>query len=95
MPTPSAGPQHEIELFIRGQSAASSDAVSVVRQVCDARLPGGYQLRVVDVHQQPQAGDDAGIVATPTLVRRLPLPVLQTVGRLTEARVLIGLGLGA
>ena len=82
-----------IELFVQGQSARSSAALEVVRRVCEERLRGRYQLDVIDIQQQPDRISDAGIIAAPALVRRRPEPVLRTIGHLTEARVLNGLGL--
>lgn len=84
--------QTVLELFVQGQSPRSSAAVEVVRRICDEVLPQGYQLEVIDIHQQPDRTEEAGIIATPALVRRCPEPVLRTVGRLTEERVRRGLG---
>ncbi len=90
---PSVCEQIVVELFVLGQSAQSRDALEVVRRVCAARLGSAWRLEVIDIQQQPERMRAAGIVATPTLVRRQPEPVLRTIGRLTEERVAAGLGL--
>lgn len=82
-----------LELFVQGQSAQSNAALEVVRRICDQELRCPYRLEVIDIHQQPERVQKAGIMATPALVRRRPEPVLTTVGRLNEERVRTGLGL--
>ena len=82
-----------VELFVQGQSVQSNAALEMVLRVCEARLQGRYRLEVIDVQQQPQRIDHARVLAAPALIRRLPEPVLTTVGNFTEARVLQGLGL--
>lgn len=84
-----------LELFVQGQSARSNAAVAVVQGVCEARFPGRYRLDVIDIQQHPERTRRAGIAVAPALVRLAPQPVLRTVGRLTEERVLRGLGLNA
>lgn len=87
--------RHEfvLELFVQGQSVQSNAALELVRSVCEARLAGRYSLEVIDIQQQPERTRDADIVAAPALLRRWPEPMLWTVGRFSEARVLQGLGL--
>ncbi|QKT03343.1 circadian clock protein KaiB [Ectothiorhodospiraceae bacterium 2226] len=82
-----------LELFVRGQSPHSREAIQLVRRVCETHMPFGYSLEVIDIATQPERVRAAGVMAVPTLVRRRPEPVLSTVGRLDEARVLAGLGL--
>lgn len=83
-----------LELFVQGQSAYSNAALEMVRRICEAELRTHYRLEVIDIHQQPGRVREAGIIATPALVRRRPEPVLRTIGRFTEERVREGLGLG-
>lgn len=84
-----------LELYVKGQSARSNAALEVVRRVCEKELQRAYRLDVVDINQQPERVLNAGIIATPTLVRCKPGPVLHTVGLLSEERVRQGLGLDA
>ncbi|MGQ9424810.1 circadian clock KaiB family protein [Gilvimarinus sp. F26214L] len=81
-----------LELFVQGQSARSSAAVEAVRRICEKEL-GSYQLEVIDIHQHPERVQQAGIIATPALVRCSPKPILHTVGRLTDERIREGLGI--
>jgi circadian clock protein KaiB len=81
------------ELFVRGQSSQSVEAVARVRSICD-RLAEGYFLEVIDVHQRPERARERGVTVTPTLIRYRPEPVLRTVGPLSDDRIIQGLGLG-
>ncbi len=83
-----------LELYITGTSLNSAQAVANLRKICEERLTGIYRLEVIDVLENPQAAEDANILATPTLIRRLPQPIQLLVGDLSRTRqVLHGLGL--
>jgi circadian clock protein KaiB len=83
---------YELRLFVTGMSRRSARAIENLRAVCDEYLPGRYDLRVVDVYQQPELARDEQVVAAPTLVRRRPLPVRRIVGDMSNTdRVLSGL----
>ena len=82
-----------IELFVQGQSPQSNVALEHVRRVCDTELDGQYSLEVIDINQHTNRAIQAGVIATPTLVRRRPEPILRTTGRLNNERVRQGLGL--
>lgn len=82
------------KLFVMGQSPRSQRAVANLRRLCDERLGGAYDLDVIDVLERPQAAEDARILATPTLVKELPLPPRRVIGDLSDAdTVLFGLDL--
>ena len=47
---------------------------------------------MIDIYQQPEMAQEAQIIAAPTLVKRLPLPLRKLVGDLSnESRVLLAL----
>jgi len=82
------------KLFVMGQSPRSQRAVANLRRLCDERLGGSYDLDVIDVLERPQAAEDARILATPTLVKELPLPPRRVIGDLSDVdNVLLGLDL--
>jgi circadian clock protein KaiB len=90
--TAAAVEAYELRLFVTGMSRRSARAIANLRAVCDEYLPGRYDLRVVDVYQQPELARDEQVVAAPTLVRRRPLPVRRIVGDMSNTdRVLAGL----
>jgi len=87
-------PRYVLRLFITGTTARSVRAIANLRRLCEERLCGEYDLEVVDLYQRPQAAKDCQIVAAPTLVKLLPLPLRRIIGDLADAqRVLAGLDL--
>jgi circadian clock protein KaiB len=83
---------YELRLYIAGQSARSIAAVSNLKRICDGHLGGRYAIEVIDLLEQPQLAKADEILAIPTLVRRLPLPIRKIIGDLSNVdRVLLGL----
>ena len=83
-----------LTLFISGASPTSSAAVRRLRDLCDQHCPSGYDLEIVDIYQQPEVVASRGVLAVPTLIKELPLPVRMLIGDFTdEPRVLAALGL--
>jgi circadian clock protein KaiB len=71
-----------LRLFVAGATARSRQAVLRVHQLCDAEPKGSCQLEVIDIYQQPNLARDNQIVATPTLIKKMPLPVRRFIGNL-------------
>jgi circadian clock protein KaiB len=83
-----------LRLYVTGASAASTRAISNLNKICQERLQGRYQLEVIDIFQQPELASGEQIVAAPTLVKALPLPLRRFIGDLSRAdSILAGLGL--
>ena len=92
---PAPAPERlHLTLFVSGASPASSRSVRRLRDLCDRHCPSGYDLEIVDIYQQPQLVVSRGVLAVPTLIKELPLPVRVLIGDFTdEPRVLAALGL--
>jgi circadian clock protein KaiB len=89
-------PRWSLALYVSGASPRSARALEAVRRLCDEDLPGQVELEVIDVADQPAAVARDGVVAVPTLVRRLPAPSRQLVGDLADVdRLRAGLDLTA
>jgi hypothetical protein len=57
-------------------------------------LKGQYDLQVIDIHQKPTLAKEEQIVAAPTLVKKLPVPMRRIIGDLSDKEsVLLGLDL--
>lgn len=85
---------YALRLYITGQTPRSVASIRNLRTVCDKYLTGRFELQVIDIYQQPELAKDAEIIAAPTLVKRLPLPLRKLVGDLSdEQKVLVGLDL--
>ena len=83
-----------LSLYLTGMSPKSVEALATVKSVCERYLHGNYQLEVIDLYQHPELAGAEHIVATPTLVKRIPPPSRHLIGNLSEEqRVVSGLGL--
>lgn len=90
----STEPVWELRLYVAGLTAKSMTALSNLKKICEAHLEGQYRIEVIDLLKQPQLARGDQILATPTLVRKLPPPVKKIIGDLSNAeRVLVGLDL--
>jgi circadian clock protein KaiB len=72
-----------LTLFVTGQSVRSQRAVANLRRLCEG-LHGLCELTVVDVLERPQLAEEEKIMATPTVIRRRPLPVRRVIGDLSD-----------
>ena len=86
MKAPAARLPRIARLYVAGASERSRQAILRARQLCDTELKGSYELKVIDIYQQPILARDGQIVATPTLVKELPLPVSRFIGNLTNTQ---------
>jgi circadian clock protein KaiB len=85
-----------LRLYVTGGTLSSLRAIARVREVCEEILPGRYQLKVIDIYQQPALAAGDQITAAPTLVRRAPGPLRKLIGDLSNReRILAGLELRA
>jgi len=86
-------PSHFIlKLYVAGQSPKSVLAIANLKKICEENLRGHYELEVIDLYQQPQLARGEQIIALPTLIRKLPVPLRRIIGDMSNtARVLVGL----
>ncbi|MFO7668691.1 MAG: circadian clock protein KaiB [Bacteroidales bacterium] len=83
-----------LRLYVAGQSPKALTAYANLKKICQEQLEGKYSIEVIDLLQNPQLGAEDQILALPTLVRKLPVPVRKIIGDLSNAeRVLVGLDL--
>ena len=83
-----------LRLYIAGATPKSMRAVSQIKQVCDRYLYGRYELEVIDLYQQPTLAEGEQIIAAPTLIKKLPLPLRRIIGDMSQTeRLLVGLDL--
>ncbi|MDT8358346.1 MAG: circadian clock KaiB family protein [Methanomicrobiaceae archaeon] len=85
-------PQYILRLYIAGMTPRSRSAIENIRQICDEYCRGGYDLEVIDIYQQPERAREAQVIAAPTLIKKLPLPLRKMIGDMSDQeRVLVGL----
>ena len=84
----------KLRLYVAGQTTKSDRAFANLKAVCDEHLKGRYRIEVIDLREHPQLARGDQIVAIPTLVRRLPLPLRTMIGDLSNTvQLLVGLDL--
>jgi circadian clock protein KaiB len=86
--------KYVLRLYVTGITPRSTKAILNIKGICEEHLKGRYILEVIDIYQRPQLARDEQILATPTLIKKLPLPLRFLVGDLSDKeKVLIGLDL--
>lgn len=84
----------ELRLYVAGQTPNCLKAFENLKKICEQELKNRYSIKVIDLLENPQLAKGDQIIAIPTLVRRLPVPVKKIVGSLQDSeRVLVGLDL--
>ena len=84
----------ELRLYIAGHTEKSVTALNNLRRYCEEYLKGQYKIEVIDLLQKPQLAEGDQILATPTLVRKVPEPIRKIIGDLSnEEKVLVGLNI--
>jgi circadian clock protein KaiB len=86
--------RYVLRLYTSGSTPRSACAIRNLKRICEARLPGRYQLAVIDIYQQPELAQNDQVIATPTLIKDEPAPRRVLVGDFSsDDRVLAGLSL--
>ncbi len=84
----------ELRLYVAGQTPRALTAFDNLKKICEEHLKWKYRIEVIDLLQSPQLARGDQILAIPTLVRKLPVPVRKIIGDLSNTeRVLVGLNL--
>ncbi len=90
----SAREKYLLRLYVTGTTPKSVQAITNIKRLCEAHLKGRYVLEVVDIYQQPVLAKGEQIIAAPTLIKCLPLPLRRMIGSMAdEERILLGLDL--
>lgn len=83
---------YRLRLIVAGRTLRSRRAIANLRRICDEHLDGRVDLEVIDIYQQPELAEKYQVIAVPTLIKLLPLPIRHMIGDLSEKeRVLRGL----
>ena len=86
--------KYVLRLYVAGLTPRSQMAIKNIKKICEEHLNGRYDLEVIDVYQQPVLAKGEQIIAAPTLVKKLPLPLRKFIGDLSDSeRILLGLDL--
>jgi len=82
----------KLTLYVAGQTPKSLAAIANLKKITDAHMAGQYEIEVIDLRQNPKLAKEHSIVAIPTLVRELPVPIRKIIGDLSDVeKVLVNL----
>lgn len=83
-----------LRLYVAGHTNKSITALDNLKKICEERLKSRYKIEIIDLLVNPQLSKEHQILALPTLVRKLPVPVKKIIGDLSDTEcVLVGLDL--
>jgi circadian clock protein KaiB len=86
--------EYVLRLYVAGTTSKSIRAVANIKEICETSLKNRYDLEVIDIYQQPVLVKGEQIIAAPTLVKHLPLPLRKFIGDMSDTeRILVGLDL--
>jgi circadian clock protein KaiB len=85
-----------LRLFVSGMTPSSLRAIKNIREICEQHLKDRCELEVIDIYQHPEMGRTEQVVAAPTLIKKLPMPLRKFIGDLSDReKILVGLDLVA
>lgn len=83
-----------LRLYVAGLTPKCSSAIENLNRICKEHLTKQYTIEIVDLLENPQLARGDQILAIPTAIRSLPLPIRKIIGDLSDTeRVLVGLDL--
>jgi len=83
-----------LRLYVTGQTPRSLRSIENLRRLCEKYLKGQFDLEIIDIYQQPALASEGQIIAAPTLIKTMPLPLRRLVGDFSDQkRVVLGLDL--
>ena len=87
---------YRFRLYVSGSTPRSVQAIASIKAMCEEHLHGRYELEVVDLYQQPHLAREVQVIAAPTLIKEMPLPLKKVIGDMRdEEKVLLGLDIQA
>ncbi len=86
--------EYVLKLYVTGMTPRSIHAINNIKKICVDHLDDSYDLDVIDIYQQPILAKGEQIVAAPTLIKKLPLPLRRFIGDMSNTeKILLGLDL--
>ena len=88
------GKNYVLRLYVAGMTPRSTLAVTNIKKICEEHLQGRYSLEVIDLYKSPALADGEQIIAAPTLLKKLPLPLRRFIGDMSNTeKIIVGLDL--
>ncbi|NJO67957.1 MAG: thiol-disulfide isomerase [Bacteroidetes bacterium] len=83
-----------LRLYVTGSTPQSMRAIQNIKTICEENLKERYQLEIINLYENPDAARTEQIIAAPTLIKSLPLPLRRIIGDLSDFdKVLVGMGI--
>ena len=74
----------DLRLYVAGNTPKSIAAIANLKKICAEHLGDRYTIEIVDLTKNPMLARRDDIVAIPTLVRKLPVPIRKIIGDLSS-----------
>ncbi len=88
--------KYTLRLYVAGMNTKSKQAIENITKICEENLKGRYDLQIIDIYQQPSLAVGEQIIAAPTLIKKLPLPLRKFIGNMEDReKIVVGLDLRA
>ena len=88
------GKTYILRLYVAGTTSQSNKAITNLKRICEEHLADRYDLEVIDIYRKPALLEGEQVIATPTLIKKLPLPMRKFIGDLANTeKILLGLDL--
>ena len=85
---------YKLSLYVTGMTPNSLKAIENLKEICEHNLNGRYILEIIDLYKNPKLAKEEQIIAAPTLIKKLPLPLRRIIGDMSNMeRVIVGLDL--
>ncbi len=85
-----------LRLYVAGMNTKSKRAIENITKICEENLKGRYELQIIDIYQSPELAKGEQIIAAPTLIKKLPLPLRKFIGNMEDReKIIVGLDLRA
>lgn len=83
-----------LRLFVAGITPKSQKAISNLKKLLSEYENVIYDLEIIDIYQNPITAQEGQIIAAPTLIKELPLPVRRFIGDMSDTKkIILGLDL--
>ncbi len=83
-----------LRLYVTGMTSRSKQAIQNIKRICEEHLQGRYELEVIDIYRNPVLARGDQIIAAPTLIKELPLPLRRFIGNMMDTeKIILGLDL--
>lgn len=83
-------PTYHLQLFVTGSGVLAKRAIKNIERICEHDLHGQVHVEIIDVLKHPEKAEASKILATPTLIKKLPVPLRRIIGDLTNRGIVLG-----